>query len=268
MERPQLLQIESTARCNAKCFFCPVGTGLNREVGDMSDELFEKILAEANNLGIGMVLLFLNGEPFIFNRFFDWLQRLRDCEMKTHIFTNGVALSEEKAKQLVSYSDIIELVCFSVPGYNGASHREIMGLNHSKVLENIRQFLSINNGQINCYASMPDINGPIYQDAWKKYWKAIGLRPQVNPNFNWGGRVGKDKAGYTSYCGRLYHMTVLWDGRVSLCCMDGHGEVILGDLNTQTILEVYNSELAKHYRKLHKEGKQRELKLCDVCNMR
>ena len=268
MKRPSILQIESTAKCNAKCSFCPVGIGLEREVGEMSDELFKKILDEANGLGIKMVLLFLNGEPFIFKPFFDWLECLRNYDMKTHVFTNGASLTEEKARSLVSYSDVVELVCFSVSGYDRETHREIMGLDHDRVIKNIKQFLVINDGDIDCYASMPSIKDANYQANWKNYWKNVGLRAQVNPNFNWGGRVGYKKSSFTSRCGRLDHMTVLWDGRVSLCCMDGHGEVILGDLNTQTILEVYNGDVAKRYRSLHNQGNQSELKLCDVCNMR
>ena len=36
--------------------------------------------------------------------------------------------------------------------------------------------------------------------------------------------------------------TVLWDGRVALCCADFDGRVILGDLRTSTIREVWNGE--------------------------
>ena len=36
--------------------------------------------------------------------------------------------------------------------------------------------------------------------------------------------------------------TVLWDGRVSLCCADFDGRTILGDLRTSTIQEIWNSE--------------------------
>lgn len=265
---PTVLQIESTARCNAKCSFCPVGLGLKRPVGDMSEELFGKIIMDAHSLGIKRVLLFLNGEPFVFRPFFEWLARLRILGMKTHIFTNAAALTEEKAQRLVDFRDVVELVCFSVSGHNGETHREIMNLNFDHVLKNIQTYLRLNEGRIDSYASMPSIKDANYYATWKKFWNGVGLKAQVNPNFNWGGNVGEKKASYTSYCGRLDHMTVLWDGRVSLCCMDGHGEVILGDLNTQTITEVYEGEVATHYRSLHTQGRQSELNLCDVCNMR
>ena len=36
--------------------------------------------------------------------------------------------------------------------------------------------------------------------------------------------------------------TVLWDGRVSLCCADFDGREILGDLRTSTIEDVWNND--------------------------
>jgi hypothetical protein len=237
----------------------------------MSDELFDDILLQADALGIKQILIFLNGEPFVFSRFFDWLEKLRGYGMKTHVFTNAAAMSPEKSEKLVSYADVAELVCFSVSGMDTQSQRDIMNLPMGRVIRNIRHFIDINTNKIPFWVSMPDVGGKGYQKKWKAFWSDIvgSKRCQVNPMFNWGGKVTHAKKGnLTSFCNRLNHMTVLWDGRVSLCCMDGHGDVILGDLNHETIDEVYNGELAKHYRSKHRSGQQRDLKLCDVCNMR
>ena len=44
-------------------------------------------------------------------------------------------------------------------------------------------------------------------------------------------------------CYRLWlTFTVLWDGRVSLCCADFDGRHVLGDLNTSSIREIWNAE--------------------------
>ena len=41
-------------------------------------------------------------------------------------------------------------------------------------------------------------------------------------------------------CYRMWlTFTVLWDGRVSLCCADYDGRNVLGDLRTSTIAEVW-----------------------------
>lgn len=35
-------------------------------------------------------------------------------------------------------------------------------------------------------------------------------------------------------------MSVLWDGRVVTCCMDSNGVQVIGDLNSQSVQDVWN----------------------------
>lgn len=35
-------------------------------------------------------------------------------------------------------------------------------------------------------------------------------------------------------------MSVLWDGRVVTCCVDSNGMQVLGDLNSESVAEVWN----------------------------
>jgi hypothetical protein len=83
---------------------------------------------------------------------------------------------------------------------------------------------------------------------------------------NWGGTTYPLRMSPRMGCMRaLDSIMVLWDGRMSLCCFDGEGEVILGDLNTQTIREIYNGPLAVSYREAHAHNRRGELKLCASC---
>ena len=67
-------------------------------------------------------------------------------------------------------------------------------------------------------------------------------------------------------CYRLWlTFTVLWDGRVSLCCADFDGRTILGDLNTSTIKEVWNSEPFRHVRRQHLESGGPDI--CRACDL-
>ncbi|MCA1650020.1 MAG: SPASM domain-containing protein [Acidobacteria bacterium] len=59
--------------------------------------------------------------------------------------------------------------------------------------------------------------------------------------------------------------TVLWDGRVSLCCADFDGRHVLGDLNTSTIQDVWNAEPYLEARRLHlKSGGPDICRACDL----
>ena len=64
---PEIVQIESTNICNAKCVFCPRDE-MHRRQGVMSFDLFKKIVDECAELGITHVRVHNYGEPFIDRR--------------------------------------------------------------------------------------------------------------------------------------------------------------------------------------------------------
>src|SRR5687768_18596097 len=51
---PEIVQIESTNICNAKCVFCP-RDDMHRKQGIMSFDLFKKIVEECAGLGINHI---------------------------------------------------------------------------------------------------------------------------------------------------------------------------------------------------------------------
>jgi hypothetical protein len=59
--------------------------------------------------------------------------------------------------------------------------------------------------------------------------------------------------------------TVLWDGRVSLCCADFDGRHVLGDLNTSTIQEVWNGAPYVAARRQHLESGGPDI--CRSCDL-
>ena len=61
---PEIVQIESTNICNAKCVFCPRDE-MHRRQGIMSFELFMKIVDDCVALGITHVRVHNYGEPFV-----------------------------------------------------------------------------------------------------------------------------------------------------------------------------------------------------------
>src|SRR4051795_1182928 len=64
---PEIVQIESTNICNAKCVFCP-RDDMHRRQGVMTVELFQKIVDEAAALGITHIRMHNYGEAFIDKR--------------------------------------------------------------------------------------------------------------------------------------------------------------------------------------------------------
>lgn len=84
---------------------------------------------------------------------------------------------------------------------------------------------------------------------------------------SWGdGVVWKPRIPLTKACGRaLGQIMVLSDGRVSACCFDGFGSMIFGDLNKQTIREVYGDPKFVEFREDHDSGQRQKYSLCKDC---
>ena len=63
---------------------------------------------------------------------------------------------------------------------------------------------------------------------------------------------------------RWYELSIMASGKVALCCMDGEGKHVIGDVRTQSVLEVYNSP---GYRKMRQFTFSRKAAAapCDTC---
>jgi hypothetical protein len=71
-------------------------------------------------------------------------------------------------------------------------------------------------------------------------------------------KVAKVPAGV---CPRTYELSICCDGKVALCCMDGLCEYPLGDMNTESMLTIYNSPKSKAMRQMT----TRNITPCNTC---
>jgi radical SAM protein with 4Fe4S-binding SPASM domain len=62
-------------------------------------------------------------------------------------------------------------------------------------------------------------------------------------------------------------MNIWSDGRAVLCCDDWNEEHVVGDLNTQTLREIWQGEALHKARSLHLEKRGQEIEICAKCNM-
>lgn len=267
-----MVQLEASTVCGASCLFCH-RPRMRRKSGTMERWVFEKILHDARDMGISEILLFLYGEPFLFNPLFDWLQRLREESCTTVLFSNGVHLTEEKARQLLQLSDVVGTIVFSVAGIDQETEQRIMGLDYELVERNILRLIELKdtNLQIHVHTPKASYTEP-FLDRWVNRWQGVADGVGVTPLFNNAGKThdelelceNEDHRRY--YCQRLNHIIVLWDGTVPLCCWDAEAEVVLGNVRTDSLQEIFFSERARSYRDIHKQGAFSEIALCRDCN--
>jgi MoaA/NifB/PqqE/SkfB family radical SAM enzyme len=254
---PEIVQIESTNICNAKCVFCPRDE-MHRRQGIMSFDLFRKIVDECADLGITHVRVHNYGEPFVDRRL---VEKVRYAKAKgiqeVGMISNGSLITEEVARGMIEAG--LDAINISVD----ASGKEVfestrIGLKYDKVIANIERLVRIR-GELGrrrpkLILSFVRQNNSLDEQAFIEHWRNIADKIHITDLHNWAGTLNAESdVNYPCYRPWLT-FTVLWDGRVSLCCADFDGRTVLGDLNTSTIKDIWNAEPYRNARRLHLES--------------
>ena len=265
---PEIVQIESTNICNAKCVFCPRDE-MHRRQGIMTFELFRKIVDECVELGITHVRMHNYGEAFIDKQL---VEKVRYAKQKgiqeVGVISNGSLITEAVARGMIDAG--LDAINISVD----AAGKEVfeatrLGLKYDKVIANIERLVRMRTAsgkrRPKLILSFVRQNNSADEQAFIEHWRAIADKVHITDLHNWAGTLNTESdVNYPCYRPWLT-FTVLWDGRVSLCCADFDGKIILGDLNTASIRDIWNAEPYRDARRQHLESGGPDI--CRACDL-
>lgn len=265
---PEIVQIESTNICNAKCVFCPRDDMLRRQ-GIMNMALFKKIADECAELGIKHVRMHNYGEAFIDRAL---VEKIRYAKSKgiaeVGVISNGSLLGEETVKGLIEAG--LDAINISVDASGKETFEETrVGLKYDKVIANIERLVRMREASgrrrpklILSFVRQSDSED---ENAFIERWRRIADKIHVTDLHNWAGTLNHvSDVNFPCYRPWLT-FTVLWDGRVSLCCADFDAKVVLGDLRTSTIEEIWNAEPYRRTRREHLDSGGPDI--CRSCDL-
>ena len=265
---PEIVQIESTNICNAKCVFCP-RDDMHRRQGIMSVDLFRKIVDECVELGITHVRMHNYGEAFIDKKLVEKVRYAKQQGIKeVGMISNGSLITDQIARGMIDAG--LDAINISVD----ASGKEVfestrIGLKYDKVIGNIERLVRLRaesgKRRPKLILSFVRQNNSADEQAFIEHWRAIADKIHVTDLHNWAGTLNKESdVNYPCYRPWLT-FTALWDGRVSLCCADFDGKTILGDLNTHSIAEIWNAQAYRDVRRQHLESGGPDI--CRACDL-
>jgi radical SAM protein with 4Fe4S-binding SPASM domain len=247
----------------------------------MSMDLYKKIIDDAAGIPeINSIAFSALGEPLL-DRFLvervAYARKMRPDWTPFELYTNGVGLTPEKFDALRDAG--IDSLTISLNAVRPEQHEKIMGLKgkFGRVVEHA-QYARTHAGNVDVLikAVRDDVHFTM-EDQVRFYltW-GMRLRPDLMPGHgqivwmcNWAGGVplveGRE-IDPDSCCGRaLTQLSILWDGKVSMCCYDPLYTFPLGDLSKQTIKEVYNAEKYVTFREDHNNEQASKYELCRGC---
>lgn len=269
---PPVVRIETTNACNSACVMCP-HKSMTRPVGVMEQALYEKIVRECVESNVRVLHLHNFGEPLVDKHFVERVAFAKGLGIrKVKFFTNASLLSDEKIDALLDARP--DEIKASIDSNSREKFEAIrVGLRYSEVTDNIRRLVAARNRR-GLTRPVVKLNFVLREDnrhekgPFIREWKGIVDRICFDDEHNWS-RGGAESGGreVLHACLRIWNtFTVLWDGRVALCCLDYDGEEILGDLISQTIRDVWRSPRLSRIRQMHSRRDFSSIALCRACS--
>lgn len=272
------LQLETCNICNAECVFCPY-PAMKRKKGTMSMELFTRLMDEAAILPLIDHITFTGlGETLLDKYLFERIRYARSLmpAVMLDIYSNGTFLTKEKIDALIDAG--LSVLYVSLNAVVAEKRQQIMFPNKpdhddfAHVCEMLDYAIEAGKGRMKTVVKSvvaKDLMECGESDTFLTRWNGPtdrGGNGYIHLEGNWAGATFPMRVKPTTACARaLQQIMVLWDGRVSLCCFDGEGEEILGDLNNETIRDVFNGAKATGIREAHWNGRRASIPLCAGC---
>ncbi|MBI5560475.1 MAG: SPASM domain-containing protein [Deltaproteobacteria bacterium] len=271
---PRVVRVETTDICNANCSTCTREI-MTRSMGTMDMGLYKKIVDECSLHRVRYIHLHNFGEPLLDKLLFERISYARQKGIDTKLFSNFSLLDEEMARRVVASG--LGVIKASIDGDSKETFEGIRkGIKFDNVVENIDTLLKVRK-ELN---SKTPLVGLVFVETEKNYseregfvrrWKGKVDSIHISSYHNWGGslngRRNPEERGMP--CLRVWQtFTVLWNGDVALCCMDYDGKVLIGNVNRETISDIFNGEKLRGIRESHLRGEFGKIPICLKCEAR
>ena len=280
---PKIIELQTQSFCNGKCVVCPY-KDLNIKPYRMDDKILSKLLNEIkiHKGDVERVIPYLNNEPSFDNRMLNILRELKESDFTVEVSTNISNWKLEDLDAIVN-EGLIQDFRISFFGHTKELYESLMtGLKFEDNVEKVKYLLDLNKKNNNkldieiIVVLLPTLN----VEEIKKGLDQLFDNPKVH-FFGFLDRCGKVKIMQNKLVktdsmevigcslNRPYERCCIYsNGNVVLCSQDWEQEVVLGNINNNTIEEVWNSERAKHIRRiiLNQEKCPKNF-LCSKCKL-
>ena len=277
---PPEIWIENTNICNAKCPICP-REKQTRELGYMHYDLYEKLIEEISHYKdkVRRVHLHNYGEPLLDRDLAMKIKFAKESGIThTYIVTNASLLDPEKSREIIEAG--LDELKISFYGTDSETYNKTMvGLDYEKTLRNIKEFIRLrselrkDNPKLILQYIPTDTNESRISDFIEIMKplinESVGDEVNIWHLHNYGDgrsfiRLGRIK--YTcEYPWRT--MVIMQNGNVVLCCHDYNGIQVIGDVNKNTIHEIWNSPEYENARRNFKSLRYEDFPICLKCNV-
>jgi hypothetical protein len=277
--------IEVNGGCNYTCNMCPQTEGRGQDwLRKTSLKDFERIVAACADHGLRIVNLEGSGEPTLNRNLPDYISIVRKYNAQPYIYTNGYKLSDDFMRRCVDAG--LALARFSVIGYNRMQYLNWMQADNFNVIRDnalaMQDYIAQTGSDCTVASYHLILNQSQEQFEVEQYRKnfidIVGSEAGIWKMHNWSGVYDPayKRQGQRRSCGRPFapELTVRAGGTagtklsVAPCCqtLGRDSDAELGNLQTQTLEQVWNGDRYNWLRQMHAQQRFDEVPFCRDCD--
>lgn len=269
---PKVILIDTVSYCNLRCSMC-VHKDMKRKKGVMPWHLFTKIIDEIaeedKNVRVWMVFF---GEALLLKRrrpsIFDMIAYAKAKGLTDVVLnSNANLLDHEAGKGLIESG--LDAIYIGIDAIKPETYAKVrVGGNYEKTVNNVIHLIKLKkqmdreNPKVFVQFVEMNINSDEKED-FIKFWTEKGAIAKIRPKVSWAGMIDAPNLVFGNKDRWVCHwamqtMSIIDTGKVVTCAVDLDGKFIAGDVNKQTLKEIWNGELKK-LRHLHISKRFEEL---------
>jgi len=264
------IRIETSTICNAKCVFCPTSSRL-REIMDL--DIFKFYLDKSlNELGDQITQISFSGfgEIFTDKGIIDKVRYASSKKLDIHILSNGSLITKNDIDNLYDIS--IKDIRFSLHTTNSDNYSKIMNFKFKfddimKIVNYAIEYKS-ENTEVIITANIVEENKDDVDNLIKEFGDRCVLEIWYPHNWIYGKKYRSGKISKKT-CGRPFNgpIQIQINGDVIPCCFDYDNKLVLGNLKTNTLTEIFSDYIFINLYNHHKNGTcSRSDLLCKNCD--
>lgn len=275
---PLHLDIELTNVCNLKCKMCWQNDLLNSEKGFMSEELFKRIIDEGIENGLSAIKLQIRGESTLHPDLISFIKYAKAAGIfDIQLTTNGILLASDEKLVDILQSGLDKLI-ISIDDNHNESAKQIYGDNAPEITFVVKNAVKVKKRLLSTSPLIRvqrtfDVNSETSDQCLEKLKASFPDVDEynVNPVFNFKDDEDCVEGLKDRYellpCTYLWtRLAIYWNGLVSPCCKDYNAKFDLGNINTNSIKDIWLGEKMMQLREKHLNNKRKEVPICQHCN--
>jgi radical SAM protein with 4Fe4S-binding SPASM domain len=279
---PMMLVLSFVYPCNALCPHCPyTNSQIRKEYRDapyMLEDTFKRIADESGPHG-AYLRISGGGEPMLHPMGTELLVYAKSIGCKIGLITNGSLFDEDNSRALLEAG--VDMIEFSVDACDESTYSVVRkGLEWSVLVENVKRMLALRDeikSTSKIVASCVNQEG-VDVDEVERFWvEEIGIDYMIKRKYlTWGvnttltGEKSADPIAYLNTdevpCPFIFErLNIDSRGNVMVCGYDISANTSMGNINTESISDIWHGEGFAFYRDKHLNGNGKDIPLCSGC---